>query len=507
MKYLSICIFALFTSCTATSQGFLVQFDEQKSIDSNSLERKCDMEDSGSCFLLGKSSYPDFGSVPILRGLAPSGKAILAALLPKDFSGSWLIFDRTENKLKKLPVIKSIAKDHSSYRIEHILITSLPEGKKLEVLLVDQMGLLIDHREIENFSSKIAPFRFALVSCSDDRYEEEQKILWEQLYQQKPNVIFAIGDNVYADWRAGKNLGKMVAPDVLWDRYAETRSTLSIFRKKELLPFFATWDDHDFGMNDGNFSYPHVEESRIIMEAFFPYLPDAKTILEGPGVAKATKIDNHLFILFDDRSFRSPNEMPAVCYRKKHDLCKKYENQTTNPESTHFGQVQEEWAMGLVKSHNGASWLISGDQWFGSYHPFESYEGNHPISFKRFLKKLENSVILAKKEKRQSYIIFASGDRHLNETMKLKPFLNYSTYEFTSSGIHASTFPDSWKDFPNSRKLQGASGEMNYSIFQLDWRNKGILEINHQAWGKNSKSLFQNSLQLKPVFKKISAKD
>jgi alkaline phosphatase D len=502
MKLLAVCILTILTSCTATSQGFLVQFDEQKALDENSLDRQCDMDDSGSCFLLGKDSYPAHGSVPIIRGWAPNGKAVLAALLSKDFSGSWFIFNRAENALKKLPIIKTVSREHSSFRIEHVLIPSLPNGKKLEVLLVDQMGILVDHREIENAFQKISPLKFAMVSCSDDRYDQEQKILWEDLYQQKPDIIFAIGDNVYTDWRDGKNLGKMVAPDTIWDRYVETRSKLSIFRQKELLPFFATWDDHDFGMNDGNSTYPYIEQSRIIMDAFFPYLADAKTILEGPGVAKAAKIANHLFILFDDRSFRSPNEKPAFCYRKNHELCKKYELQVNNQDSTHFGKVQEEWALGLIRSHDGATWLISGDQWFGSYHPFESYEGNHPNSFKRFLRDIEKAIFSAKKDKKKSYVIFGSGDRHLNETMRVKPFLNYSTLEFTSSGIHAITFPDSWKDFPNSRKVQGVSGEMNYSIFQLDWLKKDQLAITHQAWGKEKKSLYQKTFQLSPVFNK-----
>jgi alkaline phosphatase D len=485
-------------SCATTTQGFLVQFDEQKAIDENSLERQCDMEDSGSCFLLRKHEAVAHGAIPMARGLAPGEKSILAALVDKNFQGNWFLFDRENKSLKKLAISKSVSRDHSNFRIDHIFIPSIPVGKTWEVFVTDSLGHLLDHREIHSLAPKISPAKFAVVSCSDDRYQTEQLEMWKDLQEQNPEVIFAIGDNVYADWRNGQSLGKSVAPDILWDRYVETRSSLQIFREKKLIPFFAVWDDHDFGMNDGNYSYPHINPSRETMEAFFPYIADAKSILEGPGVAKAIKFSNHLFILFDDRSFRSPNEKPAICYKKNHDLCKRYDNQTTNPDSSHFGRVQEDWALGLIANHDGATWLVSGDQWFGSYHPFESFEGNHPINFKSFLRKLEQAFRTARKQKKRSYAIFVSGDRHLNETMKVKPFANYQTYEFTSSGIHAFMFPDSWRDFPNPRQIQGVSGEINYSIFDVEWGEK-VLAIAHQARGRGNKVLYQKSLQLKPI--------
>ncbi len=487
-----------FFSCAATTQGFLVQFDEQKAIDKNSLERQCDMEDSGSCFLLGKEEVIPHGAIPIVRGMAPGERGILAALVDKNFSGNWFLLDRENLKLTKLAIIKSVSRDHSNFRVDHVYIPSIPVGTTREVVVTDAMGHLIDHREIQSFSQKISPIKFVVTSCSDDRYQTEQREMWHDLSAQNPDVIFAIGDNVYGDWRNGQNLGKFVTPETLWDRYAETRSSLQIFREKKLIPFLSVWDDHDFGMNDGNFSYPYVNQSREIMEAFFPYIADAKTILEGPGVAKAVKFANHLFVLFDDRSFRSPNEKPAVCYKRNHDLCKKYDSQTTNPDSSHFGRVQEDWALGLIANHSGATWLVSGDQWFGAYHPFESFEGNHPINFRSFLGKLNTAFSKAKKQKKRSFLIFLSGDRHLNETMKVRPFAKYETYEFTSSGIHATVFPDAWKDFPNPRKLLGASGALNYSLFDVEWGEK-VLGIAHQARGQNQRVLYQKSIQLKPI--------
>lgn len=491
----------LFSSCAATSQGFLVQFDELKPLDQNSLRRQCDLEDTGSCYLLGESSFPEHGQIPMVLGLAPSQKNILAALVEKQFQGNWFLFDRENLKLQRLNPSKSIQREHSAFRIDHIVVPPIPNGKSWEILVTDHMGHVKDHRSIRSFSNDASSLRFAVVSCSDDQYQTEQVKMWDDLQRQKPQLIFAIGDNVYADWRNGQRLGREIEPNVLWDRYAETRSSLKIFREKELIPFFATWDDHDFGMNDGNFTYAHREESRLVMEAFFPYVADAKTILEGPGVAKAVKIANHLFVLFDNRSFRSSNEKPAVCYKKNHDLCKRYEQQVSNPDSTHFGRVQEDWALGLISGHNGPTWLVSGDQWFGAYHPFESYEGNHPQSFKKFLANLQTAFRTAKKNKKDSYAVFISGDRHLNETMSVNPFGSYKTYEFTSSAIHAGTYPNSWKDFPNRRQIQGVSGEMNYSIFQVEMKNKKALSIDHQARGLEGKVLYQKSLQLRPVSK------
>lgn len=496
-------------SCAGFGNGMLVQFDPLKPLDAAQLSRHCEMEDAAACLLEGKSFNSEPGALAIIQGMAPTGRAVFSVLLAADQpSPKWFLFDRKAMKLAQLPVAKTYRKDGSHFRLEQVEAAALEPALDYEILLVDASGRYLDHRSFHTFRSSPEKFRFALISCTDDNLVQEQRSQWADVFSQSPDAIFAIGDNVYSDYRNGTYLGKNIDPQTLWNRYAETRNSLAVFRQPRLTPILATWDDHDFGMNDGNETYPHIEKARETMQAFFPVLADAKMILDGPGVSRALKVGGQAFLLFDDRSFRSENEAPSVCRKNpNHELCRT-KAWSAKPESTHFGRIQEDWAFSLMKKHNGPIWLISGDQWFGDYHPFESFEGNHSANFSAFLKKLEDTIRETAKTGNHPALLFASGDRHLTEIMKVKPLpgLKYETYEFTSSGMHAKMFPGAWKEFPNPRQVAGESGVMNYSLFDTSLQLDGVLHVKVQSRGLAGRVLYEKTFHLKPAIPPAPAK-
>src|SRR5690606_32127208 len=106
------------------------------------------------------------------------------------------------------------------------------------------------------------------------------------------------------------------------------------------------------------------------------------------------------------------------------------------------------------------TWLISGDQFFGGYHAYESYEGRHPRSFQAFLRRLKSQ---------SAPVVFLSGDRHLAEIMEIpESLLGFRTFEITTSPIHAKVYDDPWKEFPNPRQIEGVAGVLNYAILETD---------------------------------------
>ena len=50
----------------------------------------------------------------------------------------------------------------------------------------------------------------------------------------------------------------------------------------------------------------------------------------------------------------------------------------TNKKGTHWGYQQEKWLTRELSRNNKPAWLIQGDQFFGAYHRFESYEKRPP---------------------------------------------------------------------------------------------------------------------------------
>src|SRR5690606_9845752 len=111
------------------------------------------------------------------------------------------------------------------------------------------------HRYFKSLSLQRPSYRFAVVSCTDDHYAKEQGDMWRSLANEKPDFILTIGDNVYGDRDQQTFYKEGVPSHVLWKRYTEMRQKVDLYKLRELVPVVAVWDDHDYGVNDGDRRY------------------------------------------------------------------------------------------------------------------------------------------------------------------------------------------------------------------------------------------------------------
>ncbi|HRK07301.1 MAG TPA: alkaline phosphatase D family protein [Pseudobdellovibrionaceae bacterium] len=340
--------------------------------------------------------------------------------------------------------------------------TGLRLGRSYQ-LIVFRNQELVDRREFRALDSQASQFRLLIGSCMYDgeRPEEIEKI-WAKADERNPSALFLIGDNAYADLVEGKYRAPADGAQ-LWRRYAETMARLPLYRWKRLVPVLATWDDHDFGVNDGDRNHPHKEDARQVFLSFFPQENGfTDNWISGPGVSSRWTAFGFVFHFLDARSFRSPRGEAAG-----------------NPESqTQLGTEQENWVIQGLDSHR-VNFLIKGDQWWGAYHRFESYEGSHPVSFKKWLKRLSDSA---------SPTLLISGDRHLSEVMKIpKEVLGYETYELTASPVHARKYNGDWDKAPNPRQVHGMALANNWLELELTTRPEST---------RNSKSHAKSASQI-----------
>src|SRR5690606_10414733 len=117
-------------------------------------------------------------------------------------------------------------------------------------------------------------------SCLDESFRDLQKKMWLQILAQKPDAIFLIGDNLYANQPA-----KIASAEQILRRYAEARESIELFRASRLVPVLATWDDNDYGMNDGDRTWAF---KTAVTGAFFGFFPQEKAGAEfqrGPGIS------------------------------------------------------------------------------------------------------------------------------------------------------------------------------------------------------------------------------
>lgn len=420
------------------------------------------------------SDYWTMGSegFPIMQGPTTETTAQLNVVIPVKSDLWFKVYEDESDELVKGSYSQRFQPRGKSFAVQQLSYRDLKPATQYRLEVTGVGGKKLDVRFFRTLEVARSQVKFAFASCMDDHedFAEAQVKMWDSLVGEKPDFIIFGGDNVYADQTIQTYQGP-APPKVIWLRYLETRHQLQIFRIKNLIPIIALWDDHDFGQNNGDRTYPYVGETQQIFKTFFTQRTEKGEFEEGPGVSSYFKAFGQRFFFLDDRSFRSPNG-----------------DETRH--QTHFGSEQERWLFQKLMKSQDPAWLISGDQWFGGYHRFESYEGNHRKSFVRFLAKLR---------KVRAPVVFLSGDRHLSEMMQIdRNILGYPTFEFTSSGIHAKTFPSTWEKEPNPRQVEGRAHVLNYMLLDVK-RDEGapLIDIHVKAMGPPEQGvLFEKTVRV-----------
>lgn len=465
-NFITLSLAIMFLPACVSGGKRLSQIEEARG-NSQKLEELCKRGVTGACALLGQEVVRSH-ELSIMQGVTNAQETRLVVVGPKSAHFIYYVRSLSTSKSWKAES-RRFERDFSPTMVEHIDLFDLNPHDSYELLVLDAWANLWDKRQFHGLDLKKKNPRIAFLSCMDDSFKREQAVMWKQLLEQSPDAIIMMGDNVYAD-RLGSGW-READPEQLWNRYVETRNTLTFYRANKLVPVIATWDDHDFGRNDTDRTYKYKTESRDIFLTFFPQAKPLKGFELGPGISSSWDAFGLRFIITDDRTFRSPDRVDVT-------------------DQTHFGPDQENWIVDQLKTQDKPVLLIAGDQFFGGYQGFESYEGNHPKSFAKELKRWR----LVK-----APLLFISGDRHLTEIVKVpRKAIGFQTYELTSSPMHAKVFADAFIKSPSPNQLRGAgvAGEYNYMLVQPLRTGKKELEVDVQSYGPEHRLLFQRKLKV-----------
>jgi hypothetical protein len=429
--------------------------------DKAQLEKLCGERVSGACALLGREALPTH-TLPILQGLTSHQQARFVAHVPK--LAALTYFVTGPKGIVKVPFNRQLMKG-SGFALDQFEVFNLELGLTYELIVVGGDGTLWDRRKFSALDLGKKRAHFIIASCMDENWKDLQKTMWTQVLEHGADVIFLIGDNVYADLPT-----RITSAEQLMRRYSEAREGLELFRAPKLVPIMATWDDHDYGVNDGDRTWALKSAVTSTFFGFFPQEKPGAEFQRGPGVSSWWKAFGVNFALLDDRSFRSPDGLDLR-------------------DQTHFGAEQERWIQQGLKDAREPVLLMSGDQFFGEYKSCESYETNQPKSLK---------AQLAQWRKVKVPILFISGDRHLADiNLVPKPVLGYPTYEITSSAIHARVYKDGFERCPSPHQVVGAAGEMNYMLVEIQNAKRTQLTLEVQSYGPDRKLQFQKKLTVK----------
>jgi alkaline phosphatase D len=297
-------------------------------------------------------------------------------------------------------------------------------------------------KEYTPFRVKTAPlpdaaatFRIAFGSCP--RFQEDRvQPIWPVVTRIAPDIFFWIGDNIYGD---------SLDPDILRECYRRQRDVAGLQPVLHNISHLAIWDDHDYGANNHDRTFPIKAESLQVFKQYWPNL--SYGLPDVPGIFFKYSYGKVDFFFIDDRYHRDPDEAPDT------------------PEKTLLGVQQMAWLQAELKRSTavfkvlvcGSGWSVAkgpgGDSWAAFVH-----ERNRLFDFIR-----DSSI---------SGVVMLSGDTHVGE-VNVIPWSEhggYDLYDLVSSPL-AQDVADSWPERRPERRIRPVYyGDSNVGVvdFVLD---------------------------------------
>jgi len=287
----------------------------------------------------------------------------------------------------------------------------------------------------------------AFGSCSR---QDKAQVLWPAITAKNPDLFIWGGDNIYGDTQ---DMAVMAAKYKIQKENADYQALLATTK------VIGTWDDHDYGVNDGGKFYPKKAESKALFMEFLD-IPETNPITQHEGVYQAytygSKEQLVKVILLDTRTFRdtlAPGTVGEYRYEP-------------NNEGDILGEAQWEWLeKELRNSPAQINLIVSSIQILADKQYFEKWM-NFPAAHKRLMDLLTNV--------QPKGVILMSGDRHVGDIMKMDlPGLDYPLWEVTSSGL-THTWSRRFDDPNTYRVIEGVVMELNYGLMRFDWQPNGV---------------------------------
>ena len=286
--------------------------------------------------------------------------------------------------------------------------------------------------------------RIALGSCNRQDLPQTH---WPLITQQKPDLWLWLGDNVYADTEE---------MTVMQAKYAVLKQHANYQSFREQTPILGIWDDHDYGVNDGNRLYSQRQQAKELFMDFMD-IPSEHPMRSREGIYASYELgpdgQKIKLILLDTRYFQDP----LVRNPKGSD-----KNYQADMNGTILGQVQWEWLREQLTSSDADLHIIASSlQVIAEDHKYEMWS-NFPNERKRLF-----DLMVDLKVKNP---IFLSGDRHLSEISAID-WKGKTLYDVTASGMTHSFRGNS--EYNRHRKGHLVTTE-SFAMLDFDWQKRTI---------------------------------
>ena len=268
----------------------------------------------------------------------------------------------------------------------------------------------------------------AFGSCNREHLEQP---LWPVIAAHDPDVFVWLGDDIYGDT---DDMSVMRA------KYAQQLANPDYRRFIAEVPVIGTWDDHDYGLNDGGREFSARDSSQ---QAHLDFLGEPATS------ARRTQRGIHA-----SYTYGTPGRQVKVIL-----LDTRYHRDRIGSNGTILGEEQWAWLEKELRESAAQIHLIgSSIQFVPEDHRWEKW-ANFPAERGRMLDLIART--------KAPGVIFLSGDRHIAELSLLRESpAGYPLYDVTSSGL---THTSAWREEKNRHRVGPLIADLNYGLVVIDW--------------------------------------
>ncbi len=274
----------------------------------------------------------------------------------------------------------------------------------------------------------------------------------------RPDLFLMMGDNVYGDTES-PNVDELIAA------YAGALARPDYRAFRAAMPFAATWDDHDYGLNDAGAEYAYKAQTTPLFFDFWGVPQESPrrrrggiydAFITGPKGARVQTI------LLDTRSFRdrfkATDERGAV--GKERYL------PDSDPQKTVLGAAQWAWLEAQLAEPADLRIVVTSYQLVADGHGWEKW-GLFPAERQRFYDLVART--------RANGVILVSGDRHRAGIYRETRGTPYPMFELTSSAINMSWSKDKEPgEEPGPNRIGPTFQQNNVGMVGLDWDKRQI---------------------------------
>ncbi|MBL9216820.1 MAG: alkaline phosphatase D family protein [Opitutaceae bacterium] len=278
-----------------------------------------------------------------------------------------------------------------------------------------------------------ARFTVGFGSCAKSADDDVQPV-WRQVSLLNPDLFLWLGDNVYAN---------AVVPQIIAEEYRRQREITLRYPALRSIPQLAVWDDHDFGVGDGDRTNPVREGALTVFRQY--WANPAGGLPDTPGVFFHYAYGGVDFFFLDERYYRDPAVLPDT------------------PAKTILGPAQREWLRrGLKASRAPFKVLAGGSGW-------TDLRGPAGDSWAAYL--AERAALFDFiRDENITGVLLLSGDMHQGQVnvIRRSEAGAYDLVEFVSSPLATENYTSSYTS-PNEPGLRVPySGGNNFGHLTFD---------------------------------------